>query len=90
MSVHLVETSEEDSYLAVTRHVADLLNEGQVSRRFHSDEVLCFIEHRHACGGPCGCKHWNAKEQAGLVVLCCECMAHASVKVMCAGSHSSC
>lgn len=29
MSVHLVETSEEDSYLAVTRHVADLLNEGQ-------------------------------------------------------------
>ena len=42
MSVHLVETSEEDSYLAVTRHVADLLNEGQVSRRLHSDEVLCF------------------------------------------------
>ena len=33
MSVHLVETSEEDSYLAVTRHVADLLNEGEVSRR---------------------------------------------------------
>lgn len=33
MSAHLVETSEEDSYLAVTRHVADLLNEGQVSRR---------------------------------------------------------
>ena len=26
----LVETSEEDSFLAVVRHIADLLNEGQV------------------------------------------------------------
>ena len=34
MAVHLIETSEEDSYLAVARHVSDLLNEGQVSRRY--------------------------------------------------------
>ncbi len=33
MAVHLIETSEEDSYLAVARHISDLLNEGQVSRR---------------------------------------------------------
>ena len=33
MAVHLIETSEEDSYLAVARHVSDLLNEGEVSRR---------------------------------------------------------
>lgn len=43
MSVHLVETSEEDSYLAVTRHVADLLNEGEVSRRLvQPDRQACF------------------------------------------------
>lgn len=29
----LVETSEEDSFLAVVRHIADLLNEGQVRCR---------------------------------------------------------
>ncbi|DBB15616.1 TPA: hypothetical protein ACH3X3_003828 [Trebouxia sp. C0006] len=29
MAVHLIETSEEDSYLAVARHISDLLNEGQ-------------------------------------------------------------
>lgn len=34
MAVHLIETSEEDSYLAVARHISDLLNEGQVSRRY--------------------------------------------------------
>jgi len=33
MAVHLIETSEEDSYLAVARYISDLLNEGQVSRR---------------------------------------------------------
>lgn len=33
MAVHLIETSEEDSYLAVARHISDLLNEGEVSRR---------------------------------------------------------
>ena len=31
MSAHLVETSEEDSYLAVAQHIATLLNNGQVS-----------------------------------------------------------
>ena len=30
MSSHLVETSEEDSFTAVSRHIGDLLNEGQV------------------------------------------------------------
>ena len=34
MAVHLIETSEEDSYLAVARYISDLLNEGEVSRRF--------------------------------------------------------
>ena len=33
MAVHLIETSEEDSYLAVARHISDLLNEGEVRRR---------------------------------------------------------
>ena len=28
-----METSEEDSFLAVVRHIADLLNEGQVRMR---------------------------------------------------------
>ena len=35
MSAHLVETSEEDSFLAVARFIGDLLNEGQVSRQQH-------------------------------------------------------
>ena len=31
MSTHLVETSEEDSFTAVSRHLSELLNKGQVS-----------------------------------------------------------
>ena len=54
MSVHLVETSEEDSYLAVTRHVADLLNEGEVSRRLvQPDRQACFSPCDLVCGGRC-------------------------------------
>jgi hypothetical protein len=41
MSAHLVETSEEDSFLAVARYIGDLLNEGQVSRRHHHCATLC-------------------------------------------------
>ena len=47
MAVHLIETSEEDSYLAVARHISDLLNEGEVSRRpsvfryFYRSCALC-------------------------------------------------
>ena len=33
MSLHLVETSEEDSFLAVARYIGDLLADGQVSRQ---------------------------------------------------------
>ena len=33
MTSQLVETSEEDSFLAVARYFSDLLDEGQVSRR---------------------------------------------------------
>lgn len=47
MAVHLIETSEEDSYLAVARHISDLLNEGQVSRRLaiHHLRTFCHIHH---------------------------------------------
>lgn len=46
MAVHLIETSEEDSYLAVARHISDLLNEGQVSRRpaLHHLYAFCHIQ----------------------------------------------
>ena len=30
MTIHLVETYEEDSYIAVAKHIASLLDEGQV------------------------------------------------------------
>ena len=33
MSTHLVETSEEDSFTAVSRHISELLNKGQASDR---------------------------------------------------------
>lgn len=36
MSSHLVETSEEDSFTAVSRHIGELLNDGQVIRSLHS------------------------------------------------------
>ena len=38
MTSLLVETSEEDSFLAVAKHIGDLLNEGQVSR--HADRAI--------------------------------------------------
>ncbi len=31
MATHLVETSEEDSFTAVSRHLSELMNKGQVS-----------------------------------------------------------
>lgn len=40
MSSHLVETSEEDSFTAVSRHIGDLLNEGQVIRSVQSIKTL--------------------------------------------------
>jgi hypothetical protein len=36
MASHLIETSEEDSFLAVARYLGDLLAEGQVSRQHPS------------------------------------------------------
>lgn len=35
MTVHLVEISDEDTFLAVTNFIANLLNEGQVSCSSH-------------------------------------------------------
>ena len=52
MTTALVETSEEDSFLAVGRHIGDLLNEGQVSRQawrlnltgsYSSDDLYLFL-----------------------------------------------
>ena len=49
----LVETSEEDSFLAVVRHIADLLNEGQV-RKHTSAETAC-VDARFAVSRACLC-----------------------------------
>lgn len=49
MAVHLIETSEEDSYLAVARHISDLLNEGEVSRRATVVTFLCASSLRLLC-----------------------------------------
>ena len=55
MSVHLVETSEEDSYLAVTRHVADLLNEGEVSRRLVQPDRQACLDHANLFAAVIAC-----------------------------------
>ena len=41
----LVETSEEDSFLAVVRHIADLLNEGQVRKPTSALQRLPVLTH---------------------------------------------
>ena len=51
MAVHLIETSEEDSYLAVARHISDLLNEGEVSRRTYV--VTSFTRPAHRVCNDC-------------------------------------
>ncbi|KAL3136201.1 hypothetical protein ABBQ32_007215 [Trebouxia sp. C0010 RCD-2024] len=54
MAVHLIETSEEDSYLAVARHISELLNEGEArtalaetpGSRFTQDSEAALAEGR--------------------------------------------
>lgn len=48
MSSHLVETSEEDSFTAVTRHIGDLLNEGQVIRALQP--IIALRMSKKRCG----------------------------------------
>ncbi|KAL0032757.1 hypothetical protein WJX79_008396 [Trebouxia sp. C0005] len=48
MAVHLIETSEEDSYLAVARHISDLLNEGQARTALAETPGSKFIQDSEA------------------------------------------
>ena len=61
MSTHLVETSEEDSFTAVSRHLSELLNKGQVVLCTAWDDRLAARMQRRPDMFPAGTAYASAK-----------------------------
>lgn len=64
MSTHLVETTEEDSYIALIQFVGDLINQGKVqTQSFIADLYLSsrFFFLRNALINECSCYFYRSE-----------------------------